>query len=137
MSDQADRVHVVRQWVEKAEEDLVTAEHSLTLQERCPFATVCFHAQQCVEKYIKALLAYQSIDFPKVHDIGELVELLPSDLKPPLTIAQQEELTDHATVSRYPGDREPLSRANAEEAVGLARTVRGAVRTHLPKEVLD
>ncbi|MGA2770210.1 MAG: HEPN domain-containing protein [Bryobacteraceae bacterium] len=28
----------------------------MTLQEDCPFDTVCFHAQQCVEKYLKALL---------------------------------------------------------------------------------
>ena len=45
-----------RAWVKKAESDLKTAEHTLTLKERCPFDTVCFHAQQCAEKYFKALL---------------------------------------------------------------------------------
>jgi hypothetical protein len=44
---------VVRQWVEKAEEDFRNAEYTLTLKERCPLNTVCFHAQQCVEKYLK------------------------------------------------------------------------------------
>ena len=38
---------LVRQWVEKAEEDLRTAEHTLTLENDCPYGTVCFHAQQC------------------------------------------------------------------------------------------
>lgn len=45
-----------RAWIKKAEGDLKTAEHALTLKERCPFDTVCFHAQQCAEKYLKALL---------------------------------------------------------------------------------
>lgn len=45
-----------RAWIKKAEGDLKTAEHTLTLKERCPFDTVCFHAQQCAEKYLKALL---------------------------------------------------------------------------------
>ncbi len=40
---------VVRQWVEKADNDLRTAAHTLTLVENCPTDTVCFHAQQCVE----------------------------------------------------------------------------------------
>ena len=40
-------IHVVRQWVQKAEHDLKNAEHTLTLEDDCPFDTVCFHAQQC------------------------------------------------------------------------------------------
>ncbi len=45
MSAPPEVIRVVRQWVEKAAEDLITAEHTLTLRERCPFSTVCFHAQ--------------------------------------------------------------------------------------------
>jgi HEPN domain-containing protein len=47
-----------------------------------------------------------------------------------------ERLTDYATVSRYPGEREPLTRADAKEAVALARTARRAVRGYLPKAAL-
>ena len=56
MSASPEVAQVVRQWVERAEEDLVNAEHTLTLEENCPVGTVCFHAQQCAEKYLKALL---------------------------------------------------------------------------------
>jgi HEPN domain-containing protein len=48
---------VVREWVEKAENDIETAALVLRAGSRCPVDTVCFHAQQCVEKYLKALLA--------------------------------------------------------------------------------
>jgi hypothetical protein len=38
MTDGIEVLHVVRQWIEKAEEDLITARHSLTLLENCPSA---------------------------------------------------------------------------------------------------
>ena len=70
-------LHVVRQWVEKAEEDLLTSEHALTLRDHCPVGTICFHAQQCVEKYLKGLLAFHSVPFPKSHDLLEILTLVP------------------------------------------------------------
>ncbi len=50
-------VAVVRGWVAKAENDLRNAAHALKLGKMCPTDTVGFHARQCVEKYLKALLA--------------------------------------------------------------------------------
>jgi HEPN domain-containing protein len=131
MNDQADLINLVRQWVQKAENDLKNANHTLTMGEDCPYDTVCFHAQQCVEKYLKALLICLSIDFPKIHDIGELIRLLPPNIRVPLLVSEQEKLTDYATVSRYPGDWEPTTRAEAEEAVAIARKIRHFVRGHL------
>jgi len=46
---------LVRAWVLKAEHDLLNIENNLAAQE-IPWDTVCFHAQQCGEKYLKALL---------------------------------------------------------------------------------
>ena len=54
-------VAVVREWVAKAENDLKNATHSLKLGEDCPTDTVCFHAQQCVEKYLKAMLVLRRL----------------------------------------------------------------------------
>jgi HEPN domain-containing protein len=135
MSNLPERISLVRQWVEKAEEDFRTAEYTLTMPENCPYGTICFHAQQCVEKYIKALLVLRSIEFPRIHDIGELVALLPEEDSLPLTEEEQEELTDHAVVSRYPGDWEPMGQTEAEQVVVLARKVREVVRAALPEEV--
>jgi HEPN domain-containing protein len=102
--------------------------------EDCPYDTVCFHAQQCVEKYLKALLTYLSIDFPKIHDIGDLTDFLPSHLRPPLSEVEQERLTDYAIEARYPGDWEPITRSDAEDMVAIAHRVREAIRPHLPQE---
>ena len=85
---------LLREWIAKAENDLTNAAHTLTLGKDCPTDTVCFHAQQCVEKYIKALLVFLGATFPKTHDIAELRALLPPKLRPKLTVKVQERLTE-------------------------------------------
>jgi HEPN domain-containing protein len=69
-----------------------------------------------------------------VHDIGELMNLVPGSIELPLSAEEQEELTFYATTARYPGDYEPTSRDDAEQMVLIARKLRDAVRNHLPKE---
>jgi len=55
-------------WAEKAEEDFALARS--TLRRKKPLiAGACFHAQQCAEKYMKALLVSKEADFPKMHDL--------------------------------------------------------------------
>lgn len=38
-------ITVLREWLAKADNDVKTAAHTLTLGEDCPTDTVCFHAQ--------------------------------------------------------------------------------------------
>ncbi len=40
------------------------------------YDAVCFHAQQCVEKYLKARLADGEVAFPKLHDLGALLNFV-------------------------------------------------------------
>ncbi len=127
---------VVREWVEKAENDLKTAAHTLILGSDCPTDTVCFHAQQCVEKYLKALLVFKHIDFPKTHDVGELTTLTTGLVRLEIPVAEKRRLTAYATVTRYPGDYEPITLSEARRAVALARRTRKEIRRLLPKEAL-
>jgi len=127
-------IQVVREWVMKAENDLTTARHTLGLGDACPTDTVCFHAQQCVEKYLKAFLTLQSTGFPRTHDIEELFRVLPPEMIPALRFDQQRMLTRYATVTRYPGAYEAVSLREARQAVAMARKVRQCVRRALPKE---
>jgi HEPN domain-containing protein len=131
------QLHVVQQWVQKAEHDLTNAAHTLKLGATGPSDTVCFHAQQCVEKYLKALLAWHSLDFPRTHNLKLLLHLLPEARRPALTVAEQEQLTDYATITRYPGDYEPITLAEARRAVTVARRVRRQIRRWLPKQSLS
>ena len=129
-------IAVVHEWVLKAENDLKNASHTLKIENDCPADTVCFHAQQCVEKYLKALLSLKSTDFPKTHNLKMMMALLPVSLRPEFTPEEQGTLTNYATFMRYPGDYEPVSLTEARRAVRLARRVRTAIRKLLPKSAL-
>ena len=136
MPEEPSQNSIVQEWVRKAENDLISAIHLLTLQENCPTDSICFHAQQCVEKYLKALLTFESIDFTKTHDIARLMGLMPKDVEINLSDDQQALLTDYATTARYPGDYEPIELEEAKAAVETARAIRDAVRQILPPDIL-
>jgi HEPN domain-containing protein len=71
---------ITYEWVEKAEGDYELAETALHSGRPREYDGVCFHAQQCAEKYLKAYLYDHSQKFPKIHDLDELVDLcLPYD----------------------------------------------------------
>ena len=57
----------VIRWVDKAEHDLRAAEHLLQFQEGGLTDIVCFHCQQCAEKYLKALLVALGVRFPNMN----------------------------------------------------------------------
>jgi len=125
-----DRAAVVaREWIAKAENDLVNAAHTLTLDARCPTDTVCFHAQQCAEKYLKALLTFRGADFAKTHDLEALAARLRNGHRPGLSH------DDLARLTRYPG-AEDISLAGARAALAAARRIRRAIRVVLPKGLL-
>ncbi len=126
MSVATERSALAGQWLTKADNDLTTAEHTLTLGEDCPNDTVCFHAQQCVEKSVKALLVACAVDVPRLHDLGVLIDLLPAGVEVPISAEEQELLTDYATVTRYPGDWDPIGADEARAAVAVARRVHAA-----------
>ncbi len=134
--DETAVITVVRQWIQKAENDLKNASHTLKLGEDAPTDTICFHVQQCVEKYIKAYLVWCGIEFSRIHHISTLLELLPSDQRPELTVEEQEQLTDYAVTTRYPGAYEPIPLAEAQKAVIIAQRVREEMRSFLPEIIL-
>jgi len=81
---------------------------------------LAFEAQQAVEKAIKAVLVLRGIDFPRTHDIGELLGLLAeAHVASPGSVPQADRLTDYATVARYPGHPEPVTEADWREAITL------------------
>jgi hypothetical protein len=53
-----------------------------------------------------------------------------------LTSEEQERLTDYATVTRYPGDYEPIPLSETRKALRVARRVRSPIRKLLPRKVL-
>ncbi|MBU0713846.1 MAG: HEPN domain-containing protein [Verrucomicrobia bacterium] len=136
MPSDSQKTAILRSWVGKADDDFKMANHAFTMGADCPFTSLCFHVQQCVEKYIKTLLALHEVDFPMTYDIGRLIQLLPVDIRLPLDVSTQELLANYAVAARYPGDDEPISMAEARRALSVMRKVRKVVRSILPDVVL-
>lgn len=126
---------VAQEWAAKAESDLRAAVYLLEPRPAQTTDAVCFHAQQCTEKYLKALLVLRGIDFPKTHDIEKLSALLPAALRPHLTPEEQRRLTGYAIAARYPGSGE-IPYVEAKRAVAIARRVRREISQALPRLTL-
>ena len=60
---------LVAEWVAKAEEDFLTVEILARQRKKRIHNSVCFHAQQCAEKYLKARLEEAAIGFAHTHDL--------------------------------------------------------------------
>lgn len=117
-------------WIAKAEADWATAQREFRVRRRPNCDAVCFHAQQCVEKYLKARLILADIRFPKTHDLVALLALVQKT--EPLWQPWKDhlaKLTHYAVTVRYPG--ESAERADAAEAVKLARLLRIEIRWSL------
>lgn len=82
---------------------------------------VCFHAQQAVEKSLKAVLLFRRIEFPFTHDLEELVETFEqAGVKLPPDLREVGTLTPYAVESRYPGYWGDISDTDVTAAVTLA-----------------
>lgn len=119
-----DKRITIARWFIKAEHDIVTARRSL---EKEPILTdmACFHAQQCVEKSLKAFLVFKDCQVEKTHDVGKLVDACGK-----LDGSFLEKLPDlrgmsaYAITERYPDDwREIL----LDEAQGAVKKAEGCL----------
>ena len=112
---------IIKLWLLKAESDIRTAQ-ILIKDENPPTDSICFHAQQAVEKLLKAYLTYLDIKAPKAHDIATLLELcLSADEKfKELDQEKLEELTFYAVEIRYPDAFYQPSIEEAREALKQA-----------------
>jgi HEPN domain-containing protein len=96
-----------------------------------PYRLISYHAQQCAEKYLKAYLVYQGVDFPYTHNISILLELCSEHADWPKGLEDAEELTPYVITTRYPGEDEVVTREEAQRAVEIAQRVRKQVQTAL------
>jgi len=119
-----------REWVQKAEGDYDVVLLLLRSRKRSRYDPICFHCQQCVEKYLKARLTESAIAFAKTHDLAALLKL--AVVVEPLwgvLSSKMMGLSDWAVLPRYPGTS-PTA-ADARQAVALCRHFRELARQSL------
>lgn len=85
---------------------------------------VCFHAQQCTKKALKALLTHLAVPFPYTHALEVLLDLLKvNGFAIPANVDEADALSQYAVQTRYPGVWEPVTRQEAREALERASIV--------------
>ncbi len=120
---------LTQEWIEKAEGDYRVA--LAQRQSADPvWDAVCFHAEQCAEKHLKAWLVERGVDFPKTHDLEVLARLcLPSLNEVEGLMDDLRFLTSFAVEIRYPG---VVARAeDAERCWQVGLEARRLVRSRL------
>ena len=119
-----------REWVLKAEGDYDVVLLLLRSRKRGRHDPTCFHAQQCVEKYLKGRLTEAAIPFAKTHDLDELLNLaLPVERRWTAFSGQFGVMSLYAVLPRYPGMT--VSVADARTAVATCRRFRTLARQSL------
>jgi HEPN domain-containing protein len=118
---------VVREWIAKAEGDFATASREYAVTDNPNYDAVCFHLQQCAEKYMKALLIVKGVTPPKTHDLVELDRrLAPVCPEWQWPVEELRLLSRSAVIFRYPG--EFAEREEAEAAFDVCRRLRERLR---------
>jgi HEPN domain-containing protein len=121
---------LLREWIDKAEADLEAAERlapdvtsSIRLRE-----VVGFHCQQTVEKYLKALLTFYQVEFPKTHEIKRLLALLSrANPEAAAALSGTKWLGPFGVDIRYPGDAAEMLPGDEIRAIGIARLAKEVV----------
>jgi HEPN domain-containing protein len=119
-----------KEWVAKAEGDFHDALRGIRARKNPNFDGVCFHAEQCIEKYLKARLVEAGIVFPKTHDLSKILDLA-SPLEPLWETwrSDLDLLTSFAVEYRYPG--ESATKGDARRAYDICRKLRIGIRESL------
>lgn len=98
-----DKAEYIKNWLFRANEDIAVINSLVNAGTEYYTSSICFHAQQASEKFLKAFLAFHDVDFPRTHDLDFLLlecqkidnEAFQIDFK---------SLTDFGISVRYPDD---------------------------------
>lgn len=121
---------ITAEWIEKAEADYATMLRESHVTAHPNWDGVCFHAQQCAEKYLKARLCEAGVPFGKIHDLVQLMHAV-IVVEPEWKEFQRHlaYLSEFAVTYRYPGDS--ADKDMAREAIEFCNQFRQAARSSL------
>ena len=91
-----------KEWLEIAQQDLASAKY-LRNMKPVPVEIICYHCQQCAEKYLKAFLVFNGKEAIKTHDLISLYkEIALFDCDFEKIMNECIDLTDFSVTTRYP-----------------------------------
>jgi HEPN domain-containing protein len=124
-----DKQTELQQWKEIADSDLNLAVFSAQNMWPTPYAIICFHCQQAVEKYFKWVLVLHDIEPPRIHDLEELEKLCEA-IQPEFSTIYEKctVLSGFAVQSRYPNEIK-VEKQDMDKALEYAKEIREFIRS--------
>jgi HEPN domain-containing protein len=117
------KTKIIKNWIDRARSNLEIANPE-KISKVIFYEDLCYNAQQCVEKALKAYCIYYDIEFPKTHNIGKLFNILENaKIKIPEYIKKSSELSDYSVEKRYPGNYEEVDEKEYKRVVKIAEDV--------------
>lgn len=118
---------LITEWIDLAEEDYRSLEREFRVRRSPSYSVVCFHCQQCVEKYMKAMLVSLQIEPPRTHNLVSMLDMIVPFQ--PLWESDRlsfQELLPYSVRARYGGI--VCTRDDAKSAVQCCRHLRKLIR---------
>ena len=129
-----EKIDYIQNWLFRAREDIAVMNRLSDSEIEFYTSTICFHAQQSVEKYLKTFLIYHDIDFPRTHDVDFLLMECQKidDTNFDLNLKS---LTEFGVSVRYPDDFYIPGVKETKEYIEIAHTVKIVVESLIPEQI--
>ncbi|WP_456475591.1 HEPN domain-containing protein [Candidatus Pyrohabitans sp.] len=121
----------VKKWLIKAVKDLKVAENEIKVSpDDLVTEAICFHAQQAVEKFLKAYLINKNVEFKKTHNLEFLLDLC-AKIDRDFENIDVGDLSFYAVEIRYPDEFYVPTFDEAKECLKITRNVKEFVLNKL------
>ena len=119
-----------KRWLQEASEELAAAK-ALSIHFEIPGRIICLHAHLTVEKAIKALLIYQGILVPRVHDLFDLQGRLTDNKVVTISDDDLEILNPWSIRGRYPADLPDPTSKELDSTLKAAQTIFDEISSYI------
>lgn len=126
-----EHLKLTREWLRYAREDLEGAENVVANLSTLAPRHACFFAQQSVEKMLKAVLISLQVEYPRLHNLDELRDLIPAGWNVKTDYPTLKPLAEWAIESRYFSELPDATPDDARNTTHQARAIYESVRADL------
>jgi HEPN domain-containing protein len=119
-----DRTEELRQWFAIADEDLRVAKLLAEMYHPTPIERICNLCQQSAEKDLKGYLFFNQVEFPKTHNLIDLLDLC-AQIQPDFEnfVRKCRFLTSFAVMPKYPNELQ-ITEEDAKNAIRFAEEIK-------------
>ena len=107
------------EWIKRAKSSLELAQTKII--HHINYEDLCYQSQQAVEKALKGLLIYYSVEPEFTHNIEVLLKALKKYTDIPDNIKESAQLTNYAVQTRYPGEYDEITKDEYEKSIIIAK----------------